>query len=283
MPVIRFDRTLMRLMKDVNDIRSALRRVTVNLPLYDINNENTPAQITADQDDYVIGNYDVLRLSTDQAGRTLTGLKGGVKGRKLRIINIGSYEFLLAHQSASSDPENRIISPTETDVLINADGEISLYYDSTQSRWVASYGAGGDRISCDLELSGVQSIPDSAFTDISWTSIIKDTGNFFSALNPTYITIPSSGWYVLRTHIAWNANLAGVRHHLIRSVAGVSYAHDKRNFTPGSGVDMDLTRVMYLPINTQVKILVWQNSGAALDVLVAGSAGVRTSFNVARM
>lgn len=106
MSVIRDKRLLLRLLKDINDIRSALRRVTVNLPLYDINNENTPDQITADQNNYVIGNYDALRLSSD-AARTITGLNRGVKGRSLRIFNIGSFAITLAHQDANSTAEYR--------------------------------------------------------------------------------------------------------------------------------------------------------------------------------
>lgn len=280
----RHDSLLLRLLKDVNDIRSALRRVTVNLPLFDIANENTPAQLTSDQNNYVPGNYDILKLSSDQAGRTITGFRGGIKGRFLKLFNVGSYEIVLSHQSVSSDAENRIISPTQTDILINAGGEINLYYDSSQLRWIASFGPGGDRISVDLELSGAQSIGDSSFEYISWTSEVKDTGNFFAAGTPTYITIPESGWYSMRTHLAWAASVNGYRGVVVRDIDSFTYyIADSRSAISGGGVDVDLSRTMYFPIGTKIGVYVWQNSGGPLNMNVTGSLGVKTSFNVARM
>jgi len=73
MPAIRSDDTLLRLIRDLNEVRSILRQVVATLPLFDIDNENTPDQLTAAQyDDYVPGNYDVLRLSSSQNVR-ITG------------------------------------------------------------------------------------------------------------------------------------------------------------------------------------------------------------------
>jgi len=56
--------------------------------------ENTPAQITGDQNNYATGGYDVLRLDTD-ASRTVTGLADGVNGRRLTLANIGSNNLVL--------------------------------------------------------------------------------------------------------------------------------------------------------------------------------------------
>lgn len=133
--------TLLRLLKDVSDIRSALRRTTANLPLFDIDNENSPAQITADQNNYVPGNYDVLRLSAD-ALRNITGIAAGMKGRKLRIFNVGSYAIALVHQSGASLAANRFNFVNSSDFIIPPSGNVLLYYDSTQSKWV-----GGDQSS----------------------------------------------------------------------------------------------------------------------------------------
>ncbi len=135
MSSIRHDQVMMRLLKDINDIKSALRRVTVNLPLYDIANENTPDQLAADQNDYVIGNYDILRLSASTAV-SITGLKRGVKGRSLQIFNIGSEPITLVYQSASSTAEYRFKFATEVNNVVLGGSSIKLYYDATQERWV---------------------------------------------------------------------------------------------------------------------------------------------------
>lgn len=132
---------LLRILKDINDVRSALRRTTANLPLFDIDNENSPVQITADQNNYVPGNYDVLRLSSD-ALRSITGIRAGMKGRKLRIFNVGNFAITLVHQSGASLAANRFNFVNSSDFLIPPSGNVLLYYDWTTSRWI-----GGDQAS----------------------------------------------------------------------------------------------------------------------------------------
>lgn len=129
------NQTLLRLVKDVNEIKAALRQVTTNLPLYDIANENTPAAISTDQNNYVPGNYDIIRLSSTTT-ITITGLAGGVKGRSLKILNIGSNAITLANGSTSSLPANRFRFLSGIDFIVYPDSNIVLYYDISQQRWV---------------------------------------------------------------------------------------------------------------------------------------------------
>lgn len=132
---------LLRVLKDQNDIRSAMRRVVGNLPLYDIDNENTPDILTSNQNNYVPGNYDVLRLASS-AEYNITGIAAGVKGRKLRIFNVGDYGITLVHQSSSSLAANRFAFVNESDFIIPPDGNVLLYYDWTTTKWI-----GGDQAS----------------------------------------------------------------------------------------------------------------------------------------
>lgn len=132
---------LLRVLKEQNDLRSAMRRVVGNLPLYDIDNENTPALLTVDQNNYVPGNYDVLRL-TSSAEYSITGIAAGVKGRKLRIFNVGDYGITLVHQSGSSLAANRFAFVNESDFIIPPNGNVLLYYDWTTTKWI-----GGDQAS----------------------------------------------------------------------------------------------------------------------------------------
>lgn len=135
MPAVRHDDILLRLIKDVNDIRSALRRVTVNLPLFDIANENSPTQLTTNQNNYVIGNYDILKISSSQ-DVNITGFKGGVKGRYIKIFNTGSFVITLTHQDTSSDADNRFAFAPGIDTIITPGSSILLYYDIDQNRWI---------------------------------------------------------------------------------------------------------------------------------------------------
>ena len=137
MSPIRHDETLMRLIRDVNEIKSALRHTVVNLPLYDIANENTPASISTDQNDYVPGNYDVLRLNAT-ADISITGFANGKKGRFLEIINVGTGRISFPDESTSSTAINRIATPYDQTVTLLPNARCRFYYDSTQERWTVA-------------------------------------------------------------------------------------------------------------------------------------------------
>lgn len=123
------DQILKRLLR----LESAQRAGT-GFPSFDLSSENTPAQITANTNDYDPGNYDVLRLSSD-AVRTITGFSGGMKGRWLFLWNVGSFSITLSHQSGSSMATNRILSSTGASVTLAPNGKAELYYDFTTKRW----------------------------------------------------------------------------------------------------------------------------------------------------
>jgi hypothetical protein len=71
----------------------------------------SPAQITSDQNDYAPTGHataSVIRISTDQNDRNITGLAGGADGRIVLVLNIGSFRFFLTHDDgATSTAANR--------------------------------------------------------------------------------------------------------------------------------------------------------------------------------
>lgn len=126
----------------------------------------SPAQITANQDDYAptgVGQASWLRLDTD-ASRTLTGLSAGRPGEIKTITNIGSNDLVLSHQDASSTAANRFLSYSGADVTVGADESVNIRYDDNTERWrvVKLPGASGGGSSashgqCILEyVSGTQ-------------------------------------------------------------------------------------------------------------------------------
>lgn len=275
---------MMRILKDLTDIRSALRRTVANLPLYDISNENSPAQLASDMNDYVPGNFDVLRLSSDQA-RTITGFRGGVKGRFLRLFNTGTFEITIAHLSALSALGNRVKSPTGFDMIINAGGELVLYYDSTATEWISSYASNADRISVELRLTGPQTIPDDTFTDINWTDIIRDTGGFFAAGTPNVVTIPETGWYDVSCTAVWDFNATGSRFTLLRTLPSsdpLSLMDVRMAVTDAWSTVITLGRLAYLTKGLQIVLRVQQESGGNLDIAVNGPGALGTCLIVSK-
>ena len=95
----------------------------------------SPAQITADQNDYAptgLASSTALRLNSD-ASRTITGITGGADGRVLIIHNVGSFNIVLSNQNGASTAANRF--DCIRDETIGPGGLIILHYDSTSSRW----------------------------------------------------------------------------------------------------------------------------------------------------
>ena len=136
------DAIIEELVRRMGTLEAETKRLASLKTLFTILNENTPAQITSTQNDYNPGDYDSLRLSAD-AARTITGISGGVTGRVLRLVIVGSFSITLAHESASSAAENRIRTPAGVDLVFSASATSAgalLYYDSTTERWrVLSY------------------------------------------------------------------------------------------------------------------------------------------------
>ena len=99
--------------------------------------DNSPAQITANQNNYAPGDFSVLRLSTD-ASRDVTGFSGGAQGRLLILFNVGANDIVLKHQDANSTAGNRILANTAADITISANEIAFLWYDSTTARWRAT-------------------------------------------------------------------------------------------------------------------------------------------------
>ena len=94
----------------------------------------TNAQLTANQNNYEIGNGTHFRISSD-AARTITGFTGGVSGKLLVLSNSGSNIITLANQNASSLAANRIITGLAANYNTNADESVFLIYDDTTARW----------------------------------------------------------------------------------------------------------------------------------------------------
>lgn len=91
--------------------------------------------ISGDQNDYQLGNAVYHRITTD-ASRTITGFVAPVlDGLEHWIINVGSNDLIIAHQSASSAAANRVITIAGANVTLSANGMMMIWYDATTVRW----------------------------------------------------------------------------------------------------------------------------------------------------
>lgn len=95
----------------------------------------SPAQLTADQNNYNPGRQRFQRWSSD-ASRTVTGLSNSqVDGQEHLIVNVGSNNIVLSHQNASSSAGNRFLNSTGADITLAANEAADIIYDNTTGRW----------------------------------------------------------------------------------------------------------------------------------------------------
>jgi hypothetical protein len=95
----------------------------------------TPAQITANTNNYDLNAGDIFQISSD-AARNITGLIAGSAGQALLLLNTGSFAITLKHESADSSAANRFLVPWAGDyVLAESGGGALLIYDATAARW----------------------------------------------------------------------------------------------------------------------------------------------------
>lgn len=199
----------MRLIKDVNEIKAALRHVTTNLPLFDIANENSPASLSTSQNNYVPGNYDVLRINAT-ANINITGFANGKKGRFLEIINVGTGRISFPDESTSSIAINRISTPYDQTITILPNARARFYYDSTTERWTVSdlpniQGQFGRYAIISHNAQTVQTISAFTETQIQPNTVISDEWGYWDATNFEFV-IPSgeSGLYSIYVCFFWN-------------------------------------------------------------------------------
>lgn len=99
----------------------------------------TPAQITADQNDYNPGgSYPddvIIRLDNNGSVYNITGLVDPGRRQIVWLVNVQNTAFILKHDSASSAAANRFYFPSRTDRILQPYSAICLWYDDASGHW----------------------------------------------------------------------------------------------------------------------------------------------------
>lgn len=102
--------------------------------------ETSPAQITADQNNYNPGAVTMLQRWNTDASRQITGLTftpTQMAGQMHTICNVGSQDIVLVHSSVSSTAANRFATTTAANITIVGQQCATAVYDGTTQRWRA--------------------------------------------------------------------------------------------------------------------------------------------------
>lgn len=269
---------LSRLIKDVNDIKSALRRSVGNLPLYDIANENTPDPVSVNQNNYQIGNYDILRINAT-TNVSFSGFTGGVKGRFLEILNVGAGKIKYLHNSTNSNPENRLYLPYGMNVDQLYGTRVRFYYDISTQRWTLasqpnSQGYFGKTAIVTNSSDVIDTIPTNIETKLTPDTITLDEWGYYDMANSKF-RIPSGefGLYIVGANISWVSSVSGGTLRQIRVI--VSGVH---NYTSlgvpnigGQATNMFVCNLIFLTENHTVEFHARQDSGGDLNCRIHGA------------
>jgi hypothetical protein len=116
--------------------------------------------------------------------------------------------------------------------------------------------------------NSAQSIPNNTFTAISWSSANFDTDVFWSAVNPTRLTVPGAlaGQFIVILEVQWASSATGFREILIRKNGTTTIANLQGPAEAAGSCEQILTTLCVLAAGDYIEGLVDQLSGGALNV-----------------
>jgi hypothetical protein len=116
-----------------------------------------------------------------------------------------------------------------------------------------------------------QSIVTATTTVITFDTVTEDVGGFWAAGQPTRLTIPTSGVYVVTTHITFDQHATGFRYVAFRLNGGsATVGHQKTQAHAVDGLgypNLSTGTVRRFTAGDYLEIEVFQNSGGNLDCL----------------
>lgn len=154
-------------------------------------------------------NASLLAISATTA-INLTGLQGATPYRELLIVNTGANAITLKDASGASQAPNQF--HFGADVILNQNQGVKLIA-LAAGGWGAEGGAGGGTPGAQFSganyaFAAAQSAPDSTFYPVVLNAPQYDVGGYFAAGNPSRLTAPAAGVYLLTASLPWAATAA---------------------------------------------------------------------------
>lgn len=132
---------------------------------------------------------------------------------------------------------------------------------------------GTPAMECMVRRTTVQSIPNNAYTPLSFDAEVRDPFGMHSpATNPTRVTVPAPGLYSCVATVGWTVAAAGRLSIGIRRNGGDNIGSDQA-YVPAGAADLDQQAVAMFQLDEgdYLEVVVHQNTGSAKDVYSYGS------------
>lgn len=113
------EQTMIDMTREIEFLKTEVKRLASLTPLFAVKNQNLVEDVTANQNNYTLGNYDMIFLNPT-ANRTIRGITGGVKGRLLFIRNTSQTGSTLTftHQDAAATAGNKITTASLGSIVL---------------------------------------------------------------------------------------------------------------------------------------------------------------------
>jgi hypothetical protein len=118
-----------------------------------------------------------------------------------------------------------------------------------------------------------QTIGNSAFTAVSWSSAPRNVNTLWAVGNPTRLTVPTGqgGLYFLQGGFIFAVNATGARQILVRlngdSVNGYRRSSNTNAVAGSFFTEVAFSTYLELVAGDYVEVMAWQNSGGNLDLV----------------
>ena len=133
---------LLQIIKRLDALETEQRRLASLEPLFPIWNLAEQEALTADQTNYALRDYGIIQL-VPTANRIIRGITNGYRGRILFLRNDNaSFTITLNNQDAAAVAENRIVTPSNANVVLGTRQTAIFFYrvaSTTTSRWMLEY------------------------------------------------------------------------------------------------------------------------------------------------
>lgn len=168
------------------------------------------------------------------------------------------------------------------DMLVAGANMALIYNDVTGKLELSSTGGGGGSpaIGARIERTAALSAATSVNLNVPFDTAVNNTYGLYNSSNPTRLTVPTTGWYVIAGSCRWAANNSGGRRIYIFK-NGATYIAGSATPSAASMNDVytSVSVVAYLLAGEYVELQLNQNSGGSLALDVG--ANVRPAFSIA--
>lgn len=128
---------------------------------------------------------------------------------------------------------------------------------------------------CQVNLTSNEAISNAGTTAIGWDAEVRDDGGYWAAGNPTRLTVPSTGWYVITCNVVW-ASVSGDHWVLIQWRVNGTTTFLGHVQIDSSGVAWDYSCSVLVKLNATdyVEAMAQQTSGTNPQNISSGYAGI---------